>query len=115
MFSQAFSHASAQDHGAGQVTCDARWLDQHRPESDYQQYLGECMSGQDPGVIGGANASTSVLPDDEIISAINTALDYADSQNLEATKRKATSINLSACDADAETNCTSCLNQNGRY
>jgi hypothetical protein len=56
-----------------------------------------------------------VPSDDEIISAINTALDYADSRNLEATKRKAASVNLLACDADAETNCTSCPNQNGRY
>lgn len=42
-----FAAAHAQD-GPGRVACDSKWLDQHKPDSDYQKYLQDCMKKQQP-------------------------------------------------------------------
>lgn len=42
-------------HGPGRVECDFKWPSLHRPNSEYQSYLQECMARTGQGTGGGTS------------------------------------------------------------
>jgi hypothetical protein len=62
-----------------------------------------------------SDSSSSTPSDSEIISAINSTMNEADSNSLVTIKQKMSSIDLATCANDAETGCGTAQNGNGTY
>jgi hypothetical protein len=51
------SAAHAQDQAPGRVACDSKWLDLHKPDSEYQKYIQDCMKNQQSQARGAAKTA----------------------------------------------------------